>query len=118
MLTPRPRRTELAGQALALRQAGHSTEVIAARLRITRKVAERALANALRQMERSRLALAEAARGLELDRLDSLTRLAYSVMVDVKAPIKRRLRAIDGLLAVHDRRVKVLGLALLEKGGR
>ena len=52
---------------------------------------------------------------LELARLDEMTMMCFQIFRDVKANYDQKLRAMDRLLGVMDRRAKYLGLDAPEK---
>jgi hypothetical protein len=109
--TPAARRRELARQALGMAQSGIDYGTIAASLRVSKSTARRLVRLALKHCQRESRLLGNALVALEEERLDSVLRRCTAVANDPDARPATKMRALGVMLKIHDRRVRLLGLA-------
>lgn len=99
--------TERKRQALELRMDGTTFEQIGKELGVSKQAAHALVVKALDEARQKSAISAEQLREMELTRLDSLWRTAYTL---AKSQNQNNLAAIDRCLRIMERRAKLTGL--------
>jgi len=97
-------------KAFAMRKRGYTFEQIGDALNISRQAAHKLVDNYITEMEALTDEEAKKLIKIELSRLDDLMTVAYNSAMNDKETPGNRLKAIDRVLKVMERRSNMLGL--------